>query len=94
MGQRKPNAWGLYDLSGNVYEWVWDWYDRHSHGLGSGPDQADPTGPADGTLRVLRGGAFTDDTFALRTTFRNMKPPEERSAMYGLRLVFPCLEPA
>jgi len=52
-GDRKPNAWGLYDMHGNVYEWYLDWYGPYQKG-----DAEDPTGPAEGTERVGRGGCF------------------------------------
>ncbi|MBT3201892.1 MAG: SUMF1/EgtB/PvdO family nonheme iron enzyme [Phycisphaerales bacterium] len=53
VGQKKPNAWGLYDMHGNVYEWCLDWYAPYPN-----RDDKDPVGPPKGTQRVARGGCF------------------------------------
>jgi formylglycine-generating enzyme required for sulfatase activity len=74
VGTKKPNAWGLYDMHGNVWEWCSDWYDLNYY-LKSPKD--DPTGPATGSARVLRGGCWFSDAGSCRSSFRLWFPPSD-----------------
>jgi formylglycine-generating enzyme required for sulfatase activity len=65
VGGKTPNAWGLYDMSGNVWEWVWDWYGDYS----SAP-QSDPNGLSSGDARVVRGGAWNNSPELCRAAQR------------------------
>jgi formylglycine-generating enzyme required for sulfatase activity len=76
-----PNAWRLFDMRGNVWEWVSDWYDDYRRGA-----IVDPQGPPKGKLRAVRGGGWHSTTDALRATFRLGSPPEFRNSAVGLRL--------
>jgi formylglycine-generating enzyme required for sulfatase activity len=78
----KPNPNGLYDMHGNVWEWVQDWYEA------ARPQGAvDPTGPAQGSNRVLRGGGWNNDPRHLRSARRNDYGPGLRAINFGFRLV-------
>jgi len=80
--QKKPNAWGLYDMHGNVEQWCLDW-------IGPYPAHAvtDPTGPAAGTMRILRGGSFVVPSKYLRDAWRNRNLPGRRILDNGCRVV-------
>jgi formylglycine-generating enzyme required for sulfatase activity len=81
VGQKKPNGLGLYDMSGNVWEWVQDWYGDYSSG-----SQNNPTGPSNGTSRVLRGGSWLDLAVSARSAFRFWFEPVNRYCDLGFRL--------
>lgn len=82
-GQRQPNAWGLYDMSGNAVEWCEDRYGPYSAG-----SVTDPTGPLAGTSRILRGGSFYTDSFTCRSANRGQgDPAASENASFGFRIV-------
>jgi formylglycine-generating enzyme required for sulfatase activity len=72
VGQKRPNAWGLYDMHGNVAEWCQDVYDKGYYA--ASPDK-DPRGPADGKEYVLRGGSWKSAADALRSSYRIGETP-------------------
>jgi formylglycine-generating enzyme required for sulfatase activity len=84
VGSGTPNPWGLYDMSGNVYEWCWDWFG----GYGSG-SQTDPSGIAAGSNRVARGGAWSSDATRLRSAYQGSATPSRRDSNIGFRVVRP-----
>jgi sulfatase modifying factor 1 len=84
VGQKLPNAWGLYDTLGNVWEWCWDLYGEYPQGAVS-----DPTGATGGGRRVMRGGSWSDSADGGRAAFRNAWHPTNRSSNVGFRVVLP-----
>jgi formylglycine-generating enzyme required for sulfatase activity len=82
VGQKSANAWGLYDMHGNVLEWCWDWYGNYSSGA-----QTDTAGAVTGSYRVIRGGYWGYYWQALRSAQREGDNPSLRVNTIGFRLV-------
>jgi formylglycine-generating enzyme required for sulfatase activity len=79
--KKLPNELGIYDMSGNVWEWCWDWYGDYA----SDPVY-DPEGPPSGRNRVFRGGAFFNPVNQLRVSFRIGNPPSSKANSVGFRI--------
>jgi len=82
VGQKKPNELGLYDMSGNVWEWCGDWYGNYSSG-----SQANPKGSPTGSYRVIRGGCWYNDTSICMLAIRDKGSPGDNNSCVGFRLV-------
>lgn len=82
VGMKKPNELGIYDMTGNVYEWCHDVYDRDYYGYGP---VKNPKGPTSGSSRVLRGGSWGDELKSCRLTFRISVGEYTSYFMYGFR---------
>ena len=85
VGQNKPNAWGFYDMHGNVLEWCSDWFS-----VPSADKAVDPKGPPSGSFKMLRGGCWFFYDRDCRSAYRLKREPRLRNCIFGFRLV--CTE--
>jgi len=83
-GKKAANELGLYDMSGNVYEWCWDWY-----GTYPSTAETDPLGASSGSIRVLRGESWGDSAMGVRSAYRLSNDPYHRGRHIGFRLLRP-----
>ncbi|MFN5320842.1 MAG: formylglycine-generating enzyme family protein [Planctomycetota bacterium] len=81
VAEKKPNAWGLYDMHGNLYEWCSDWFGDYPKGAVS-----DPTGPQEGKDRVFRGGSWINVAADCRSADRGGSIPSSRKHYFGFRV--------
>ena len=83
VAKKSPNSFGLYDMSGNVFEWVNDWHGEDYYKVSPG---SNPKGPSRGSARVLRGGSFNGhNTYSLRASSRSYYDPDYRYNFFGFR---------
>ncbi len=83
VGQKLPNAFGLYDMEGNVAQWCWDWSGDYPSA------QTDPTGPSSGTYKVDRGGSWFSSSNDIAVAFRHVDSPNPNNYGLGFRVVAP-----
>jgi len=89
VGKYPPNAWGLYDMHGNVAEFVWDWYYDYTESPVTDPTGDDTSGNPVGQQRLTRGGHYNRDDIDVRSAFRFKQSPYYKGSVGGIRVVLP-----
>ena len=84
VASRKPNRFGVYDMMGNAWEWVADWYAADTY---TKDQRRDPTGPAEGRSKVRRGGSYHCPLHLTRPGYRSANPPATRYEVIGFRII-------
>lgn len=84
VGQKRPNGLGLYDMSGNVWEWCQDWYDENYY---RNSPRNNPRGPDSGSSKVVRGGSWYYSPWGIRASDRSWDGPSDRNDISGFRLI-------
>lgn len=90
VGSFDPNGFGLYDMAGNVWEWVADWYDRDYY---KKITRNNPEGPPSGKLKVLRGSSWSNNALLARPAARNWCSPVKRVDVLGFRCAADAFTP-
>lgn len=84
VGQKAANAFGVFDCSGNVWEWCQDWYDATAYAAAT--DTLNPRGPHAGSARVVRGGSWSNNPAHCRASNRSSRFPDARDCNLGFRV--------